>query len=160
MFTVIIDVSDLRAKAGQWASFDKVFRADIDNAMRQQIGPMIVQDLQKRTPRSDKPKERHAADLWGSNYLGSFSAREGTLEFYNDADYLHFVVSGVSAHTITGDPLAFYWPEVGAMIYTRSVEHPGFGPNKFIEEMAQDRMPVAGGLIAASVALSIRKTIR
>lgn len=162
MFSIFIDATDLRRAGGQWASFAQIYGAGIDQAMQDQVGPMLIEELTKSTPMSDKPLGRlHAADQWGFNYEGSYGrAGLGTLQFTNTADYLKYILSGTSPHFIDGNPLAFWHPGTDSQAYAQYVWHPGLPENDFVSRLLPDRMPIATAMVAGSIALSLRQTIR
>lgn len=155
-FTVHIDVSHLRLRSGQFASFMQVFGMNIDEALRDRIGPKILRDLRNATPISDRPNVRHAYDRWSLGYTGSYARGSGQLVIENQAEYLRFVLEGTSPHMIFGNPnLIFFWQKAGRLFIGPYVNHPGTPANPFLEEVFDENRNYVLQEVGASVRISM-----
>jgi hypothetical protein len=70
--------------------------------------------------------------------LVSQVANRVTAEAVIEADYAEIVVGGSRPHVIRANraqALRFYWPKRGAVVFFRSVNHPGTDANPFFEKV-------------------------
>ena len=128
----------------------RAVRTGIENNAR-----IMAADLRRLTPRSDGDGD-HVADGWAVRPIDAGGGRDGSGRFVARADFgvevfnenprfdapIEVSTGGVTSlglileygsrpHTIEAKPgkvLAFFWPAVGRMVYTKKVEHPGTRP--------------------------------
>lgn len=68
--------------------------------------------------------------------VGTFAPTPGS-------EYALFHHEGANPHRITprsAPRLVFYWPKVGAVVFARSVNHPGNAPNRYLTDALREVM--------------------
>lgn len=160
-FSIQID-PQLRIEADRLGGLAKQVTGSLQRATLN-LGALMADELRRTTPMSEEPGD-HLADGWTTRPLDDVPKdADFGIEVHNPRDFevdsshgktslLNVLEFGSRQHKITPKDksrLVFFWPAVGAIVFAKSVEHPGTRPYAFMLDATDNVLDRAAKLLDA-----------